>query len=85
MKQDPKELIEELEGSLPPVFGEKSVEELIPGFVSHRTLKNLRCEGKGPKAFRAGRRILYRRSDFLSWLEARLEQPEKRHKRNTTK
>ena len=72
------ELILELEKSLPAVFAEMKVSELIPGLVNHRSLKNLRCQGRGPRCFKVGRRVMYRRSDFLAWLESRLEQPEKK-------
>ena len=70
------EIIFELEKILPPVFAERVVPELIPGLVDYRTLKNYRCQGRGPKYFKVGRRILYRRSDFLAWLESRIEHNE---------
>jgi len=70
------ELILELEKSLPAVFAELAVPELIPGIMSHRTLKNLRCKGKGPRCFKVGRRILYRKTDFLDWLSQRLSDEE---------
>jgi len=78
MGQNPKELLEELKNSLPPVFGELAIEELVPGLYNNRTLKNLRSQGKGPRCFKVGRRVMYRRSDFLAWLESRLEQPGKK-------
>jgi hypothetical protein len=35
------------------------------------TLAKLRCLGGGPKFFALGRKILYRRSDLIEWLNAR--------------
>jgi hypothetical protein len=35
------------------------------------TLAKLRCFGGGPKYFKLGRKILYRRGDLADWLNAR--------------
>ena len=36
-----------------------------------RTLERKRREGGGPRYVKAGRRVLYRRSDVEDWLDAR--------------
>jgi hypothetical protein len=35
------------------------------------TLAKMRCMGGGPPFVKAGRRVLYRRSDLIEWLNAR--------------
>ena len=35
------------------------------------TLAKMRCMGGGPMFVKAGRRVLYRRSDLITWLNAR--------------
>jgi hypothetical protein len=35
------------------------------------TLAKMRCMGGGPAFVKAGRRVLYRRSDIMAWLTAR--------------
>jgi len=35
------------------------------------TLAKMRCMGGGPPFVKAGRRVLYRRSDLIAWLNAR--------------
>lgn len=39
--------------------------------VSESTLEKWRCTGDGPNFIRAGRKVLYRRSDVDAWLTAR--------------
>jgi hypothetical protein len=68
-----EKLLQEIEKVLPPIFAEKSVPDLLPGWYSNRHLSNLRSKGLGPKSFKLGRRTMYRRSDFLDWLKDRLE------------
>ena len=34
------------------------------------TLRYLRHRGTGPRGFRAGRRVLYRRDDVTAWIES---------------
>lgn len=41
--------------------------------VPVRTLYVWRGAGTGPRAYRVGKRVLYRRSDVESWLEQRRE------------
>ncbi len=44
--------------------------------VSAGTLRLWRSEGKGPRHFKAGEKLVrYRKSDLDSWIEARLSEP----------
>lgn len=38
--------------------------------ISPRTLERMRVEGTGPTFLKAGRRVLYVRTDIEDWLEA---------------
>lgn len=39
--------------------------------LSARTLEKWRITGEGPNYIKAGKRVLYRQSDLLAWLESR--------------
>ncbi len=39
--------------------------------IPEKTSANYRCSGVGPAYHKIGRRILYRRSDVIAWLNAR--------------
>lgn len=39
--------------------------------LSHRTLEEWRLTGFGPPFIKAGRRVLYKVSDLLAWLDGR--------------
>ena len=44
--------------------------------ISEAALRMWRSEGRGPRFFRAGEKLVrYRRTDLDSWIEARLSQP----------
>ena len=44
--------------------------------ISEAALRLWRSEGRGPRFFRAGERLIrYRRADLDSWIAARLSQP----------
>lgn len=44
--------------------------------ISEAALRLWRSEGKGPRHFKAGEKLVrYRRSDLDAWIEARLSQP----------
>lgn len=42
-----------------------------------KTLYDLRCKGRGPRGFRVGPRLLFRRGEIESWL-AKLEEADAR-------
>jgi excisionase family DNA binding protein len=44
--------------------------------ISEAVLRLWRSEGKGPRHFKAGEKLIrYRRADLDSWIEARLSEP----------
>ncbi len=44
--------------------------------ISEAALRLWRSEGRGPRFFRAGEKLIrYRRADLDSWIEARLSEP----------
>lgn len=47
--------------------------------VSCQTLYDLRSQGRGPKGFRVGRHLRFRRSEIRAWLERMEEEDEERH------
>lgn len=42
--------------------------------LSPRTLERLRMDGTGPRFAKAGRRVLYRRTDLEDWVKQRIYQ-----------
>ena len=38
---------------------------------SKSTLDKLRCSGNGPRFIRAGRKILYKKTDLIAWLDSK--------------
>lgn len=53
------------------LLNQEKVSELLGHEVSQSTLEKWRCTGQGPRFIRAGRAVLYRRSDVESWLSSR--------------
>lgn len=49
-----------------PLLSLQELSELLG--VPVNTLYRWRCRGEGPKAYRLGRHVRYRRSDVESWL-----------------
>ena len=43
---------------------------------SESVLRLWRSQGKGPRYFRAGKLVRYRKTDLDAWIEARLSEPE---------
>lgn len=65
--------LEPLRASLPPVFPRVKVRELTGGAIAAQTCANADSEGKGPAgSFILGRRVCYKRDEFVEWLEQRL-------------
>lgn len=53
--------------SKPIMIARNRVPELFPG-LNPKTLANLFSEGRGPKAYRNGRKIFYRVDELENWL-----------------
>ncbi|MBD5646900.1 MAG: helix-turn-helix domain-containing protein [Desulfovibrio sp.] len=67
-------LLENLRSRLPQVLTRRQVAEYLGDFISVKYLANLDSEGKGPKAYRFGKRkVLYERDDMLAWLDGRIK------------
>jgi len=62
------------EAELPPLVPRTEVEKLTGGLVRSRYLEKLDAEGRGPKnRLRLGRKIVYRRPDFIAWLSEQID------------
>lgn len=69
-----KDLKETLLDALPPVFTRRTAAKLTGGLLAAGTLANLDCRGRGPSGtVRLGRKIAYRREEFVDWLVGRLD------------
>jgi len=55
--------------NVPEYFSRAEAERLFPGVVSAATLAKLASQGRGPRFLKMGRKVFYRRDDFLRWLE----------------
>ncbi|MBN9105487.1 MAG: hypothetical protein J0I14_10830 [Propionibacteriaceae bacterium] len=45
-----------------------------PGLFNENTLRWWRVQGYGPKFFKVGKRVFYRRTDVQAWLDAQYAQ-----------
>ncbi len=68
---DYKVVAEKLKAA-PVAFLSRDLDRLTDGMFTTIYAGFLRSSGKGPKFHRLGRRIVYRREDFLQWVEERL-------------
>jgi len=57
------QLLEEL----PPEFGRKAIDSIMPGVIRAKTLANLESLGKGPNSHKIGRTVFYQRDEFVEW------------------
>jgi excisionase family DNA binding protein len=51
------------------IGGPQELAEYLGGQVPVRTIYAWRTTGVGPKAYKVGRRVLYKRADVEAWLE----------------
>jgi hypothetical protein len=56
------------------LLGEVDAAEYIGG-IPHRTLRQWRYYGKGPRFVKIGKHVRYRVSDLNAWLDANTVQP----------
>lgn len=61
-----------------PVIGTRELAEFIG--TPEATLRYWRHTGRGPKSFRVGRRIVYRRSVVVAWLDEQAENDPSAHR-----
>jgi hypothetical protein len=55
---------------MPDLIGRSAVEQYFPGILRGKTLANLARQGRGPRAYRIGRRVYYKYTELLQWVEA---------------
>ncbi len=63
--------LEELLPTLPRILTRKDVGIHFSNIISPRYLANLDGKGAGPQKTYIGRKVAYRREDFIAWLQAR--------------
>jgi predicted DNA-binding transcriptional regulator AlpA len=56
-----------------PLLSISDVAAMVPK-MSENTLRWYRHVGRGPRSFKIGRRIFYRQSDVLAWIEEHYKQ-----------
>lgn len=59
---------EKLRQELPHSFSRRDIPRFFGGALHVRTLANLESQGKGPKKYTSGRKVIYLRDEFLEWL-----------------
>ena len=66
-------ILESLRRELPPTFTRATAAKMTGGLFTAGTLANLDCHGKGPGGSLIGRKMVYERESFVSWLEKRMQ------------
>ena len=61
----------ELRDILPMIMTRKDVGIYLRNIISPRYLANLDGKGLGPKKTYIGKKVAYRREDFIAWLQSR--------------
>ena len=61
--------------TIPAVLTRKDVGIYFGNIISPRYLANLDLKGKGPVKGYNGRKVVYRREDFIEWLQSRQKDP----------
>ena len=57
----------------------KDIETFFGHVISHRYLANLDRTDEGPAKCYIGRKVVYKRDDFIAWLEARISNKFDKH------
>lgn len=70
----PENFFATLVHELPALLTRKDIGKFFGSLISPRYLANLDSIGNGPKRARIGQKVVYKREDFLEWLQRR-EQP----------
>jgi hypothetical protein len=55
------------------IVARRKVSDFTGGLLNEKTLANLDSIGQGPPRTRIGRLVVYKVSDLIGWLEARME------------
>ncbi len=64
---------EKLADELPAIITRKDISKYFGSFISPKYLANLDSQKKGPLKYRIGHKVVYKKEDFIAWLEARIE------------
>jgi hypothetical protein len=57
---------------LPCLLSRKDIGKYFGSLISIGYLANLDSHNRGPQKCRIGRKVIYRKEDFIAWLESRL-------------
>ena len=57
---------------MPGILTRKDIKTFFGSFISPGYLANLDSLNKGPDRCRVGNKVVYRKEDFVSWLESRI-------------
>lgn len=72
MQMDTQKFLKSLRQELPPTFTRVVASRMTGGYIAVGTLANLDSKNLGPGGILVGKKILYERETFLSWLEQRI-------------
>lgn len=63
---------ENLLPEMPNILTRKDIRRFFGSYISPRYLANLDSLNKGPERCRVGGKVVYRKEDFVDWLESRI-------------
>lgn len=69
----PESYFSEILPSLPSLLTRKDISKHFGTLISKGYLANLDSLGKGPKKIRLGQKVVYKREDFVAWLDSRAQ------------
>ena len=75
----PEGYFDDLRPKLPHLLVRKDIETFFGHVISHRYLANLDRTDEGPAKCYIGRKVVYKRDDFIAWLEARISNKFDKH------
>ena len=58
---------------MPAILTRKDIKTFFGSYISPRYLANLDSQNKGPERCRIGAKVVYRKEDFVAWLESRIK------------
>lgn len=58
---------------MPSFITRKDISKYLGSYISARYLANLDSMKKGPPRCRIGHKVVYKKEDLISWLEARMQ------------
>lgn len=58
---------------MPGILTRKDIRTFFGSYISPNYLANLDSQNKGPERCRIGQKVVYRKEDFIAWLESRIK------------